>query len=159
MKKTNFKKSNYNKLPGTLFDILISLAFICFLLFDIISGENRISDKTITGSFVVFGGIFLYSLCRLFSRKPQYTYVNVNVWKYRLFQTTNKWQFICLRSLISAEPIYIFIFILFATNLIQNDFSLFQIALIDASIFIIYMFPFGYMNYRIYASVNGNVQT
>ena len=59
MKKIILKKARYNRLPETIFVIVVFAAFLGLALFDILSGVRKVSDSTLIGGFVFF--------CRLFN--------------------------------------------------------------------------------------------
>jgi hypothetical protein len=153
MKRILLKKTKYNKLPETIFGIVVSLIFLGLVLSDILSGAENVSDDTIIVG-VIFFVLLIFFLWRLVVGRPQVEYININGWEYRLFQKAGKWKFICISGLVSAVRQFIIITILYLSNLIKNEMSPVQVILIVIGLCAISFVPFGYMNYKNYASVD-----
>lgn len=154
MKKIILKKAYCYKLPETIFGIVISTAFLTLILFDILSGARKVSDSNLIGGFVFFGTCLIFYLWRLFAKKPQTHYININSREYRLFRKVSKWKFICINGFISSMRLGLIIAILFLSHLIKNEMPPFQVILIVIGACMIFTVPYGYMNYKSCASVD-----
>lgn len=154
MKKIILKRTRYHKLPETVFGIVVSMTFFTLSLLDILSGERKVSDSNLIGGFVFFGVCLIFYLWRLFAKKTQAHYININSWEYRLFRRVSKWKFICINGFVSSMRLGLIIAILFLSRLIKTEMSLYQVILIVIGLCVISAIPYGYMNYKNCTSVD-----
>lgn len=154
MKKIILKKARYNRLPETIFGIVVFAAFLGLALFDILSGVRKVSDSTLIGGFVFFAACLIFYLWRLFAKKPQANYININGWEYRLFRKVSKWKFICINGFINSMRLGVIIAIMFLSHLIKNEMPPFQVIFFVIGLCMIFTVPYGYMNYKSCASVD-----
>lgn len=154
MRKINLKKTRYNKFSETIFGIVVSTAFLCMISFEMLSGTTKLSDANLIGGFVLFSICLIFYLWRLVAKKSQAHYININGWQYRLFRKVSKWQFICISGFLSSARIGVIVVVLLFSSLIKNELSPWQAILITIALCVIATVPYGYMNYKIFTSVD-----
>lgn len=154
MKKIILKRTRYDNLPETISGIIISMVFIGFILYNMLSGAERVSDGVLIGGFIFFAVCFIFYLWRLFAKKSQARHININGWEYRLFQKVDKWTFICISGFVSSVRIGVIVAILLLSRLIKNDMPPSQVMLIVIGLCMISIIPYGYMNYKNCESVD-----
>lgn len=112
------------------------------------------SDSNLIGGFIFFAACLTFYLWRLFAKKPQAVYININGWEYRQFRKVSKWKFICISGFVSSIRIGIIVAILFLSHLIKNDMSPLQVLLIAIGLCAISTVPYGYINHKIFVSAD-----
>ena len=153
MKEIILRRSRYKKLPETVFSFVVFLIFAAFILFDVLSGENRISTGELIGASSIFLVGLIFFSWQIFSKKKQSDYININGWQYRLFSNSSKWKFICISGAFSSIRIGLIMALLYMGDFINNDFSVLEIILIALGCCVVSTVPYGYINYKIYADV------
>ena len=150
MKKIVLKETRYNNLPDAIISLLFFLAIIALLLFDVLSGENRIPNSTLIGCGIVCTAGLVILIWNIFaqSSKKKKSYININGWRYRFFQRFNKWTFIWLSGLISAARLGLLVALLMSFS-IKNDMTTLQIILSSLLVCIVLSVPYGLINYKV----------
>lgn len=156
MKKIILKKTCYNNLAVTIFFIVVSTVFLAFISFDIFSDVRKLSDSDLIIGFIFFAVCLFFYLWRLFLKKPQTDYININGWEYRLFRRVSKWKFICISGGVSSMRSNIIIAVMFLSHLIKNEMPPLQVVLIVVGLCVLIIVPYGYINYKTCASVDLN---
>jgi hypothetical protein len=150
------KITKYSSRYETVLAIIFGVTLGCFILYGALSQTLHENSDFIIGGFLVSAMCLLFGIWKLLNKKS-IEYVNIDGWKYKLFQKTNKWPFIFISGTIYVLEISFFLFLLYFFNFLSAE-SLKSLNIKEISLIIVFFFfmilVFGYRIYKKYNSID-----
>jgi hypothetical protein len=151
----NLKRTHYNSLFEGLL-LTIGGGTACgLMLYGTLTNKFDNSSLSIIIGFSLFAGILLLGIWKLIKKKSS-EYIDINGWKYKLFQKVNKYPFILITGGINMSGYIILMFCFFFFNVFSwtaDDFSIQSILLIIVTLIILAVIN-GYIQYKKYSSID-----